>query len=93
MASQQDVRRIALSLPGVREGEGRFAFSIEHKGKPKGFVWSWAERLQPQEAARGAVPGPGRHAAQRTGSSDPAQRAPLTVSVLSPSSTHSFRSE
>jgi hypothetical protein len=45
MASQKDVRRIALSLPGVREGEGRFAFSVENKGKLKGFVWSWAERV------------------------------------------------
>ena len=49
MASQEDVRRIALSLPGVREGEGRFAFSIEHKGKPKGFVWSWMERVHPKK--------------------------------------------
>lgn len=49
MASQKEVRRIALSLPGVREGEGRFAFSVENKGKPKGFVWSWVERVQPKK--------------------------------------------
>lgn len=52
MASQEEVRRIALSLPGVREGEGRIAFSIEHKGKPKGFVWSWAQRVHPQKGVK-----------------------------------------
>jgi hypothetical protein len=49
MANQADVRRIALSLPGVGESEGRFAFSVENKGKPKGFVWSWAERVHPKK--------------------------------------------
>jgi hypothetical protein len=50
MANQADVRRIALSLPSAREAEGRFAFSVENKGKPKGFVWSWAERVHPKKA-------------------------------------------
>jgi hypothetical protein len=49
MATQADVRRIALSLPGAGEAEGRFAFSVENKGKPKGFVWSWAERVHPKK--------------------------------------------
>jgi hypothetical protein len=49
MARQADVRRIALSLPGTGEAEGRFAFSVENKGKPKGFVWSWAERVHPKK--------------------------------------------
>ena len=49
MAKQADVRRIALSLPGVGESEGRFAFTVENKGKPKGFVWSWAERVHPKK--------------------------------------------
>lgn len=30
MATQADVRKIALSLPGAREAEGRFAFSVEN---------------------------------------------------------------
>ncbi len=47
MASQRDVRRIALSLPGTREQEGRFAFSVENKGRQKGFAWVWLERVQP----------------------------------------------
>jgi hypothetical protein len=55
MANQQDVRRIALSLPGVHEGEGRFAFSVAVKGKEKGFVWVWMERI---EAKKPRVPNP-----------------------------------
>jgi hypothetical protein len=47
MVDQDDVRRIALSLPGTREGEDRFAFSVEHAGKRKGFAWVWMERKQP----------------------------------------------
>lgn len=49
MASQADVRRIALSLPGAREGQDRFAFSVESKGKQKGFAWVWVERVEPRK--------------------------------------------
>jgi hypothetical protein len=49
MASQSDVRRIALSLAGAREEHGHFAFSVENKGKPRGFVWSWKERIHPKK--------------------------------------------
>ena len=55
MANQADVRRIALSLPGAREGKDRFAFSVENKGKQKGFAWVWVERVQPK---RPRVPRP-----------------------------------
>lgn len=50
MATQADVRRIALALPGTREEKGRFAFTVENKGKAKGFVWSWLERIHPKKA-------------------------------------------
>jgi len=50
MANQNDVRRIALALPGTREEDGRFAFSVENKGKQKGFVWVWLERHDPKKA-------------------------------------------
>ncbi|HEV7557841.1 MAG TPA: MmcQ/YjbR family DNA-binding protein [Kofleriaceae bacterium] len=50
MASQADVRRIAMALPGVTESKTDFAFSVEHKGKPKGFAWSWKERVDPKKA-------------------------------------------
>jgi hypothetical protein len=49
MADQEDVRRIALSLPGASESEERFAFSVLNKGKPKGFVWAWNERVHPKK--------------------------------------------
>ena len=47
MVDQEDVRRIALSLPGTSEAEGRFAFSVENAGKQKGFAWVWMERKEP----------------------------------------------
>jgi hypothetical protein len=50
MATQADVRRIALSLPGVEEAEGRFAFSVRNKDKLKGFAWVWMERTDPKKA-------------------------------------------
>jgi hypothetical protein len=49
MADQDDVRRIALALPGVVEDNDRFAFSVERKGKAKGFVWVWQERVHPKK--------------------------------------------
>ncbi|HJR33872.1 MAG TPA: hypothetical protein VJ817_02905 [Gemmatimonadales bacterium] len=50
MASQADVRRIALSLPETEETENHFAFSVRNKGKRKGFVWVWLERVAPRKA-------------------------------------------
>lgn len=49
MATQADVRRIALSLPGVVEKPGHFAFEVPHKGKLKGFIWVWMERVVPKK--------------------------------------------
>jgi hypothetical protein len=49
MANQKDVRKIALALPGVSEAEERFAFSVENKGKLKGFAWVWIERVEPKK--------------------------------------------
>jgi hypothetical protein len=45
MATQDDVRRIALALPEVVEETGHFAFSVLVDGKSKGFVWIWMERV------------------------------------------------
>jgi hypothetical protein len=50
MATQADVRRIALSLPETEEAPDRFAFSVRNKGKLKGFVWVWLERIEPKKA-------------------------------------------
>ena len=49
MADEDDVRRIALALPETTEAGDRFAFSVTDKGKQKGFVWAWAERLEPKK--------------------------------------------
>jgi hypothetical protein len=49
MADQDDVRHIALSLPGAREGKDHFAFSVENKGKQKGFARVWLERVEPKK--------------------------------------------
>ena len=48
-ANQADVRRIALSLPQTEEAVDRFAFSVRTKGKLKGFVWVWMERIEPKK--------------------------------------------
>ncbi|MCW3099945.1 MAG: hypothetical protein JWL77_5563 [Chthonomonadaceae bacterium] len=49
MASQEDVRRIALSLPEATQDEKGFAFGVLNRGKRKGFVWVWQERIQPKK--------------------------------------------
>jgi hypothetical protein len=49
MPDQDDVRRIALSLPGTTEGTDGFGFSVSNKGKHRGFVWSWKERVEPKK--------------------------------------------
>lgn len=50
MATRADVRRICLSLPETEEGKNHFAFSVRNKGKLKGFVWVWMERVNPKKA-------------------------------------------
>jgi hypothetical protein len=50
MATQADVRRIALKLPGTEEEKGRFAFWVRNKDKPKRFAWVWLERIEPKKA-------------------------------------------
>src|SRR5262245_43120041 len=56
MATQADVRRIALSLPETREKEGHFAFEVLNGAKYKGFAWVWMERVHPRKP-RTACPG------------------------------------
>ena len=49
MATQADVRRIALTLPDTEEVKGRFAFAVRNKDKLKAFVWVWMERITPKK--------------------------------------------
>jgi hypothetical protein len=46
LASQDDVRRIALALPESAEADDHFAFSVRNGAKHKGFVWAWQERVE-----------------------------------------------
>src|SRR4051812_31150999 len=58
MATQADVRRIALSMPGAEEASDRFAFSVPGKPSPKGFAWVWQERIErrgPRVPTRGVI--------------------------------------
>jgi hypothetical protein len=49
MATQADVRRIALALPDVTEAADTFAFGVMHKGKSRGIAWIWLERIEPKK--------------------------------------------
>ena len=46
MATQDDVRRIALSLPGATERDDGFVFVVDGKS----FAWPWMERVHPKRA-------------------------------------------
>ena len=46
MPSQDDVRRIAIAMPGAIESDGEFAF----RANGKLFVWAWLERIDPKKA-------------------------------------------
>jgi hypothetical protein len=50
MTTQDDVRRIALALPGASEVEDQFGFSVANGGKRKQFAWAWNERVEPKKA-------------------------------------------
>ena len=49
MATQEDVRRIALALPETTEGTDRFGFSVRNGTKDKGFAWVWMKRIEPKK--------------------------------------------
>lgn len=50
MATLDDIRKIAARLPGTEiSEEERFGLSVPVKGKPKGYVWAWMERVDPKK--------------------------------------------
>ena len=49
MATQEDVRRIALALPETTEGTDGFGFSVRNGTKDKGFAWVWMKRIEPKK--------------------------------------------
>jgi len=84
MATQADVRRIALSLPEVEEAPNHFAFSVCKKGKRKGFVWVWMERVAPKKPR---VPEPSVIAVRVASLDDKDVLPPWTRRSSSPSPT------
>jgi hypothetical protein len=57
VVTHDEVRAIALSLPGVVEGEEEFGFGVVVPNKKtKGIVWLWRERVAPKKPK---VPNPG----------------------------------
>lgn len=50
MATQADVRTIALSLPETHQEEGCFAFAVRNGAKHKGFAWVWMQCVEPGKA-------------------------------------------
>ena len=46
MATQDDVRRIALALPETTEDPSSFRFSVDGKA----YAWAWLQRLDPKRA-------------------------------------------
>lgn len=51
----EDIERIAMQLPGAIAAPNRLAYSVLVNGKEKGFIWAWAERVDPK---KGRVPNP-----------------------------------
>ncbi|MDR3691101.1 MAG: hypothetical protein P4L46_17100 [Fimbriimonas sp.] len=49
MADLEDIRRIASQLPGAEQSTEGFGFSVLVKGKHKGFLWPWMERIHPKK--------------------------------------------
>ena len=49
MATQADVRRVALSLPGAEQDPNYFLFYVLNKGKARNFAWVWKERVTPKK--------------------------------------------
>jgi hypothetical protein len=51
MADLDDIRRICREFEGAAESEtDRFGLGVFVKGKSKGFVWTWLERVHPKKA-------------------------------------------
>ncbi|HWD38436.1 MAG TPA: hypothetical protein VG944_06280 [Fimbriimonas sp.] len=55
MTTYDDIRKIVSKLPGAIESEERFGYYVVNKGKEKGFLWLWNERIDPKKSR---VPNP-----------------------------------
>jgi hypothetical protein len=50
MSTLQDVKLIASSLPGALASPDGVGYSLLVKGKLRGFIWPWLERIHPKKA-------------------------------------------
>lgn len=50
VSTLDDVRAIGVRLPGTEVSDGEcFGLSVPVKGKLKGYVWAWMERVDPKK--------------------------------------------
>ena len=50
MTTLAQIEEMALRLPGTVAVYGaQFAVSVEHRGKRRGFLWTWLERVEPKK--------------------------------------------
>lgn len=49
MSTQDDVRRLALELPGAEESTDGFGFSVMNGSKLRAFAWAWRDRALVRE--------------------------------------------
>jgi len=56
MVTLEEVSRVASVLPGTIRGGDGLSFGVEARGKVKGFIWVWNERVEPKKPK---VPNPG----------------------------------
>ena len=56
MVTAEDIARVAESLPGVLRSEDGLSYGVEVRGKVKGIIWVWNERVEPKKPK---VPNPG----------------------------------
>lgn len=50
MATEADVRRLALALPDSAEATDDFAFVVMAHDESRRFAWCWKERIHPKKA-------------------------------------------
>jgi hypothetical protein len=49
MTTHEELREICRKLPGATEGGPPFSYGVDVKGKHRGFIWTWNERVHPKK--------------------------------------------
>ena len=50
MVTHDEIRAICAQLPGAIESGPPVGFGVASKGKVRGFLWTWLERVHPKKA-------------------------------------------